>query len=159
MAEAEPYWKSLWGEKAQHNERAEWIRREERSKISNMDWGPKQIMEITSFFFIKPHNWTSPGNDKIENNWLNTFPVAQRYIIKSFNAIMEESRVGTWLANHRNNSFATKIRRQQGIQELPTHYVRNNHVHNPNWNSQKNFHTHARAELTTSTAKRISPRK
>ena len=28
MAEAETYWKSLWGEEAQHNERAEWIRRE-----------------------------------------------------------------------------------------------------------------------------------
>jgi hypothetical protein len=27
MAEAETYWKSLWGEEAQHNERAEWIRR------------------------------------------------------------------------------------------------------------------------------------
>jgi hypothetical protein len=28
MAEAETYCKSLWGEKAQHNERAEWIRRD-----------------------------------------------------------------------------------------------------------------------------------
>jgi len=28
MAEADTYWKSLWGEEAQHNERAEWIRRE-----------------------------------------------------------------------------------------------------------------------------------
>jgi len=28
MAEAETYWKSLWAEEAQHNERAEWIRRE-----------------------------------------------------------------------------------------------------------------------------------
>jgi len=26
MAEAETYWKSLWGEKTQHNERAKWIR-------------------------------------------------------------------------------------------------------------------------------------
>jgi len=26
-AEAETYWKSLWGEEAQHNETAEWIRR------------------------------------------------------------------------------------------------------------------------------------
>jgi len=28
MAEAETYWKSLWGEETQHNERSEWIRRE-----------------------------------------------------------------------------------------------------------------------------------
>jgi hypothetical protein len=28
MVEAENYWKSLWGEEAQHNEEAEWIRRE-----------------------------------------------------------------------------------------------------------------------------------
>jgi len=37
MAELEPYWKSLWGEKEQHNETDEWITREERRKISNMD--------------------------------------------------------------------------------------------------------------------------
>ena len=33
MAEAETYWKSLWGEEAQHNERAEWIRREQKRKL------------------------------------------------------------------------------------------------------------------------------
>ena len=32
LAEVEPYWKSLWGEKAQQNERAEWIRREKESQ-------------------------------------------------------------------------------------------------------------------------------
>jgi hypothetical protein len=37
MAEVQPYWKSLWGDKALNNERAEWIRGEERWKISNMD--------------------------------------------------------------------------------------------------------------------------
>jgi len=54
-AEEQPYWKSLWVEKAQHNERAKWIRREERRKISDMDWGSVQIMEITSFL-SKAHN-------------------------------------------------------------------------------------------------------
>ena len=37
MTEAETYWKSLWGEEAQHNERAEWIRREEKRKIRYVD--------------------------------------------------------------------------------------------------------------------------
>ena len=32
MAETETYWKSLWGEEAQHNERAEWIRRKRKGK-------------------------------------------------------------------------------------------------------------------------------
>ena len=49
VAEVELYWKSLWGEKAQDNERADSIRRDERRKISNMDWRPIQIAEITSF--------------------------------------------------------------------------------------------------------------
>ena len=49
MAEAETYWKSLWGEESQHNERAEWIRREEKMKVSHMDWMPIQIREITSY--------------------------------------------------------------------------------------------------------------
>ena len=47
MAEVDPYWKSLWVEEAQHNERVEWIRTEERRQISNMDWEPIHIMEIT----------------------------------------------------------------------------------------------------------------
>jgi hypothetical protein len=34
MPEAEVYWKSLWGEEAQHNKRAEWIRREQKREIS-----------------------------------------------------------------------------------------------------------------------------
>jgi hypothetical protein len=37
MAEAETYWTSLWGEEVQHNARAEWIRREQKRKISHMD--------------------------------------------------------------------------------------------------------------------------
>jgi len=40
MAEAETYWKSLWGEEAQHNKRAEWIRREQKRKVSYMGWMP-----------------------------------------------------------------------------------------------------------------------
>jgi len=31
------YWKSLWREEAQHHERAKWIRKEKKKKISHMD--------------------------------------------------------------------------------------------------------------------------
>jgi len=55
MAETETYWKLLWGEEAQHNERAEWIRREQKRNISHMDWMPIQIKEITSYM-SKAHN-------------------------------------------------------------------------------------------------------
>jgi len=44
-----------------------------------MDWGPIQIMEITSFL-SKAHNWKSPGNDQIQNYWLKAFPSAHRHI-------------------------------------------------------------------------------
>jgi len=37
MAEVETYWKSLWGEEAQHNERAEWIRWKQKMIISLTD--------------------------------------------------------------------------------------------------------------------------
>jgi len=66
VAQAENYWKSLWGEEAQRNERAELIRREEIRKISHMDWRPKQLTEITSYL-SKAHNWKYPGNDQIQN--------------------------------------------------------------------------------------------
>ena len=74
MAEAETYWKSLWGE-AQHNERADWIRREQKRKISLMDWRPKQISEI-GLYLLKAHNWKSPGNDQIQNYWLKSYSQA-----------------------------------------------------------------------------------
>jgi hypothetical protein len=37
IAKVQPYWKSLWGEEAQLNERIEWIRREDSRKLGNMD--------------------------------------------------------------------------------------------------------------------------
>ena len=49
MGEVVFYWKSLCGENAQLNEKAEWIRREESRKIGNMDWGPIQITKKTPF--------------------------------------------------------------------------------------------------------------
>jgi hypothetical protein len=58
MAGAETYWKSLWGEETQHDEKAEWIRREEKRKISHMDWRLIEIMEINSYL-SKVHNWCS----------------------------------------------------------------------------------------------------
>jgi hypothetical protein len=53
MAEAEIYWKTLWGEEALHNERAEWIRKEQTRKIGHMDWRPIQITEITLYLSKK----------------------------------------------------------------------------------------------------------
>ena len=81
MAEAETYWKSLWGEEAQHNERAEWIRWEQKRIISHMEWRHIHITEITSYL-SKAHNWISPGNDKIQNYWLKAFPATQRNTTK-----------------------------------------------------------------------------
>jgi len=49
MAEAEIYWKSLWRKEAEHNERAEWITREEKRKVSHMDWINIHITENTSY--------------------------------------------------------------------------------------------------------------
>ena len=94
MAEAETYWKSLWGEEAQHNERAEWIRTEQKRKGSHMDWMPIQITEITSYL-SKAHNWKSSGNDQIQNYWLKAFPATHRHITKKLQCNNRETRDGT----------------------------------------------------------------
>ena len=65
-AEVKTYWKSLWGEEAQHNERAERIRREQTRKVIHMFWKPIQFMEITSYL-SNAHNWKSSGNNQIQN--------------------------------------------------------------------------------------------
>jgi hypothetical protein len=97
MVEAETYWKSLWGEEAHHNERAECIRREQKRKNSHMDWKPIQITEIT-LYLSKAHNWKSPENDQIENYSLKAFPATHKYITKNFNAIIEElEKTPDWL--------------------------------------------------------------
>jgi hypothetical protein len=97
MVETESYWKSLWGDKAQHNGRAEQIRREERRKIGNMGWVPVQIIAITSFL-SKAHNWKSPGSDQIKNYWLEAFPTAHSHITKNFSVVMDEPhKVPDWL--------------------------------------------------------------
>jgi len=93
LAEGENYWKSLWGEEAQHNERAEGITREQERKVSHMDWMPLQITEIASYL-SKAQNWKS-GNDQIQNYWLKAFPATHRHITKNFNAIIEEPEKGT----------------------------------------------------------------
>ena len=82
MAEAETYWESPWGEEAEHNERAEWLRRVQKRKVSHIDWVPIQITEITSYL-SKAHNWKSPGNDQIQNYWLKAFPATYRHITKT----------------------------------------------------------------------------
>ena len=89
MTEAETYWKSVWGEEAQHNERAEWIRREEERKIRYMERRPIHILEIT-LYLSKAHNWKSSGNDQIQNYCLKAFPATHRHIAKNFNVIIEE---------------------------------------------------------------------
>ena len=61
MTEAETYG-NHYGEKAQHNERAERIRREQNRKISYMDWKPIQNVEI-ALYLSKAFNWKSPGHD------------------------------------------------------------------------------------------------
>ena len=62
-----------------------------------MDWGPIQIMEITSFL-SKAHNWKSSGNDQTQNYWLKAFPSAHRHTTKNFTAIKKElEKVPDWL--------------------------------------------------------------
>jgi len=97
MAETDNYWKSIWGEEAQHNERAECIRREQERKFSHMGWMTIHITDITSYL-SKAHNWKSPGNDQIQKYGLNTFPATHRHISKNFNAIIEEpEKAPDWL--------------------------------------------------------------
>jgi hypothetical protein len=54
----------VWGEKAQHDEEAEWIRRKEERKVSNIVWVPIRSMET---ILSKTHNFKYPGSDQIQN--------------------------------------------------------------------------------------------
>jgi hypothetical protein len=60
---------SHYGMKVQHNEKADWIRKEEREIIKDMRWTPTKITG-TALFLSKPHRWKSPGNDIINTRLL-----------------------------------------------------------------------------------------
>jgi hypothetical protein len=47
MEEVELYWKSLWEENVQHNEKADWIKREEKEKTDSMNWMPIKTTATT----------------------------------------------------------------------------------------------------------------
>jgi len=107
MAEAETYWKSLWGEEAQHNERAEWLRREQKRKISHMDWRHIQITKI-SFYLLKLTigNLLKMIKYKITDLKLSQLPTGlfakkkkkKKKKKKNFNAIIEElEKTPNWM--------------------------------------------------------------
>ena len=124
MAETETYWKSLRGEEAQYNERADWIRREQKRKVSHMDWMAILITEISSYL-SKAHNWKSPGSDQIQNYWLKAFPANQRHITKNLSAIIEESeKAPDWLITYLIPKFgdSKEVRNYQPITCLMTMY-------------------------------------
>jgi hypothetical protein len=49
LEEAGLYWRSLW-EEVHQNERAEWIRRQGKGKISNINWMLIRTTETMSLF-------------------------------------------------------------------------------------------------------------
>jgi len=62
------------------------------------------------------------------------------------------------MVNDRNNLFAAKIRRLEGSQQLPTDYLVNNRVEDPNRNnSRTKLHTSSRIQLIFSRANSMSP--
>jgi hypothetical protein len=82
IEEVKFYWKSLREEK--HNEKAEFIKKQEKEEINYMNWLPIKITEIISFLCKTP-KWKSPGSDQILDYWLKAFPATHRYIKKIFN--------------------------------------------------------------------------
>jgi len=81
----------------QHNEKADWIRREEKQEIKNMISMAIRLTETASFL-SKTRNWKSPGSDKIPNYWLKAFPATHSCIMKIFITMTEEpKRMSDWL--------------------------------------------------------------
>lgn len=103
MQEVEFYWQAIWEMETRHNEKAEWIRREEKGRegTSNMKWMPIKTTEFT-LVLAKTHNWKSPGSDQIQNYWLKAFPVMQLYC-RSFQQNNRKTSTNARMADYRNN--------------------------------------------------------
>ena len=69
--EIEQFWRGILGEEKHHNDKADWITREEAkyAHVENQTWNLTTKEEVHNAI-KKSSNWKSPGVDAIQNFWL-----------------------------------------------------------------------------------------
>ena len=73
--------KKIWSNKKEHNEEAEWIKREEgRTKeTEQQEWEDIELKEV-ELSMKKLHKWKSQRLDKLPSSWLNILTSAHKVL-------------------------------------------------------------------------------
>ncbi|XP_063899231.1 uncharacterized protein LOC135119187 [Helicoverpa armigera] len=85
----ETFWGSIWEQRVQHNDKANWITEEENkwSAIEEMPFTEISESDINNVT-ARLHNWKSPGIDKIHNYWYKKLESLHKIIAKNITDII-----------------------------------------------------------------------
>ena len=96
--------KKLWTNEKEHNEEAEWIKRdEERTKeIEQQEWEHIELREV-EFLLKKSHKWKSPELDKLPNFRLYILTLAYKILTHTLSQTMKNPEQVPRIACQRHN--------------------------------------------------------
>ena len=90
IKDVEKFWKKSWCNEKEHNEEAEWIKREEErmKETEQQEWEDIELKEV-EFSLKKSHKWKFPGLDKLPNFWLNILTSAHKVLTHTLSQTMK----------------------------------------------------------------------
>ena len=93
--------KKIWSNEKEHNEEAEWIKREEErtKETEQQEWGDIELKEV-EFSMKKLYKWKSPRIGKLPNFWLNILLTSTHKVLThTLSQIMKKpEEIPEWLA-------------------------------------------------------------
>ena len=123
------YWGGLFGDKALHNDEAEWLveERKEMEGVEEAVWidiSPEKLTKSTK----KLSNWKAPGLDKVQNFWIKYLTALHPLLAEYFNEEMnQDENKSEWLTGGKTTLLYKKgntneAKNYRPITCLPTYY-------------------------------------
>ena len=100
IKEVEKFWKRIRSYEKEHNEEAEWIKREEeRMKETEQQECEDMELKDVKFSLKKSQKWKSPGLDKLPNLWLNVLTATHKVLFHTLSQTMKNpGEIPEWIA-------------------------------------------------------------
>ena len=127
--EIKRFWSAIWSNDNQHNQNAEWIKKEEEC---NKDVKEQVWEEITKDELLSAirnsHNWKAPGIDKIHNYWIKNLTSLHSLLTVEYNKLIVNPKLmPDWLTNgitflQAKNTETNNPKNYRPITCLPTMY-------------------------------------
>ena len=99
IKEVGKFWKNIWSNEKEHNEDAEWIKREQEKtkETEQQELEDKKLKEI-EISLKKSHKLKSPELEKLPNFWLNILISLHKVLTHTLSEIMKNpEEIPEWL--------------------------------------------------------------